>query len=88
MKYLLIILTLFMVGCTTTVPVKAKFPDAPGKLSMEKCPQLQKLADDSKLSDVSKTVSVNYTEYYICAVKLDSWIEWYDSQKKIFESVK
>lgn len=88
MKYLLLILTLFTVGCTTTVPVKANFPDSPGKLIMEKCPQLNMLADDSKLSDVSKTVTLNYTEYYICAVKVDSWIEWYNSQKKIFESVK
>ena len=88
MKYLLIILTLLTVGCSTTVPVKAKFPDPPGKLMTERCPQLKTLADDSKLSDVSKTITMNYTEYYICAVKVDSWIEWYDSQKKIFESVK
>ena len=75
-------------GCSTTVPVVAKFPEPPGKLATEKCPQLNKLGDDVKLSDVAKTVTENYTTYYSCAVKLDAWIEWYEVQKTIFESVK
>jgi uncharacterized protein YceK len=74
-------------GCSTTVPVTAKFPAAP-KYSMETCPQLQKLTDDAKLSDVAKTVTINYSTYYECAVKNDAWIEWYQIQKNIFESVK
>ena len=86
MKYLLIILML--TGCSTTVPVTAKFPDAPGNIAMTACPQLQKLNEDAKLSDISKTVSVNYGTYYECAVKTDAWIEWYQIQKRIFEGVK
>ena len=74
-------------GCSTTVPVTAKFPEPP-KYSMEKCPQLQSLSDNAKLSDVAKTVTVNYETYYQCAVKTDAWIEWYQIQKTIFESVK
>jgi hypothetical protein len=49
---------------------------------------LEILKDDAKLSDVAKTVTVNYTTYYECAVKNDAWIEWYGVQKLIFESVK
>lgn len=86
MKYLFILLLL--AGCSTTVPVTAKFPDAPGNVAMTACPQLQKLNEDAKLSDISKTVSVNYGTYYECAVKTDAWIEWYQIQKRIFESVK
>ena len=86
MKYLLIVLLL--TGCSTTVPVTAKFPDAPGNVAMTTCPQLQKLTEDAKLSDISKTVSVNYGTYYECAVKTDAWIEWYQIQKRIFEGVK
>jgi hypothetical protein len=86
MKYLFIILLL--AGCSTTVPVTAKFPDAPGNVAMTACPQLQKLNEDAKLSDISKTVSVNYGTYYECAVKTDAWIEWYQIQKRIFEGVK
>jgi predicted component of type VI protein secretion system len=85
MKYLLLVLLL--AGCSTTVPVTAKFPDAP-KYSMEVCPQLEKLNTDAKLSDVATTVTINYSTYYECAVKNDAWIEWYQIQKNIFESVK
>jgi len=86
MKYLFILLLL--AGCSTTVPVTAKFPDAPGNVAMTACPQLQKLNEDAKLSDISKTVSVNYGTYYECAIKTDAWIEWYQIQKRIFEGVK
>lgn len=88
MKYLIILSALLFTGCSTTVPVKAKFPEAPGTIVSEPCPQLQKLNDDAKLSDVAKTVTINYTTYYECAVKLDAWIKWYDAQKTIYESVK
>jgi uncharacterized lipoprotein YajG len=74
-------------GCSTTVPVTAKFPEVSARL-MEKCPTLQKLKEDAKLSDVSKTITVNYTTYYECAVKHDAFIEWYQVQKNIYESVK
>ena len=74
-------------GCSTTVPVTAKFPNAPENL-LVKCPQLEKLSDEVKLSDISKTVTTNYTTYYECAVKHDAFIEWYNVQKNIFESVK
>lgn len=84
----MVLLVLSCVGCSTTVPVARKFPDAPGTMAMTACPQLQKLQDDARLSDISKTVSVNYGTYYECAVKTDAWIEWYQKQKQIFESVK
>lgn len=74
-------------GCSTTVPVKAKFPEAPERL-LTKCPQLEKLGNEVKLSDISKTVTINYTTYYECAVKHDAFIDWYQVQKNIYESVK
>lgn len=72
-------------GCSTVVPVTVKFPEAPGKLATTPCPDLQKLKDDAKLSDVSRTVAVNYSTYYECAVKTDAWQEWYQIQRRIFE---
>jgi hypothetical protein len=71
-----------------TVPQKPKFPDSPGKDSTTACPELKSLPKNVQLSDVSKTIIDNYTIYYQCAVKVDAWIEWYETQKKIFESVK
>jgi len=85
MKYLLFVLIL--TGCSTTVPVTAKFPDVPERL-LVKCPQLEKLENEAKLSDISKTVTNNYTTYYECAVKHDAFVEWYQVQKRIFEGVK
>jgi hypothetical protein len=87
MKYLTILFVTLLTGCSTTVPVVAKFPEAPTKL-LVKCPQLNKVNDDAKLSDIAKTITVNYTEYYTCAVKNDAWIEWYQVQKTIFEGLK
>lgn len=84
---LFIILAFLATGCSTTVPVTAKFPSVPDTL-LEKCPQL-KTIDGEKVSiiDYTKTVTINYTTYYECAVKSDSWIEWYQTQKIIFEEV-
>jgi uncharacterized protein YceK len=83
MRYLLI--ALLLSGCSTVVPVTAKFPEAPKYT--ETCPQLQKLNEGAKLSDVSTTININYSTYYECAVKVDKWNEWYEIQKRIFEGV-
>ena len=82
-----IILAFLATGCSTTVPVTAKFPNVPERL-LVRCPQLEKLENEAKLSDISKTVTNNYTTYYECAVKHDAFVEWYKIQKNIFESVK
>jgi len=87
MKYLTCILLIFRSGCSTVVPVTAKFPETPSKLQV-KCPQLEKLKDEAKLSEISKTITINYSTYYECAVKIDSWIEWYQVNKIIFEGIK
>jgi len=83
---ILLLVVLVVSGCSTVVPVSAKFPDAPGKNAIVRCPQLEKLKDDAKLSDVANTVALNYETYYGCAVKTDTWIEWYEVQKRIFEN--
>ena len=84
----IVLLSLLLVGCSTVVPVTQKFPEAPGNVAMTPCPQLQKIAEDARLSDISKTITVNYGTYYECAVKTDAWIEWYKIQKEIFDKAK
>lgn len=85
---IVVMLVLTVTGCSTVVPVTAKFPEPPGRLATTRCPDLQKLKDDAKLSDVSRTVTINYSTYYECAVKTDAWQEWYEIQKRIFENIK
>jgi CDP-diacylglycerol pyrophosphatase len=84
---LILLVIIVLTGCTS-VPVNRKFPEAPSKIVMEGCPNLEKIKDDAKLSDVAKTVTTNYSTYYECAVKVDTWVEWYQIQKTIFESIK
>jgi hypothetical protein len=79
-----IILAFLATGCSTVVPVTVKFPEVPDRL-LAKCPQLEKLGNEPKLSDISKTVTINYTTYYECAVKHDAFVEWYKIQKDIFD---
>ena len=84
---IVIMLVLAITGCSTVVPVTAKFPEAP-KLGLGRCPQLQTVPDDVKLSGLTSTVTANYSTYYECAVKADAWQEWYEIQKRIFEGIK
>ena len=85
---LILLLVVFVLAGCTTPPVIPKFPEAPTKAgAMENCPDLKKLQDGAKLSDVSKTVNINYSTYYECAVKSDVWIEWYQINKANYEKI-
>lgn len=86
MKRLMLIALLLVSGCTS-VPVVMKFPDVP-KDMLEVCPDLKAVPDTKKLSDVLPVVVENYGQYYTCKDNVDSWIEWYKTQKNIFDSIK
>jgi len=87
MRTLLLVSMIVLSGCSTTVPVTVKFPEAPKEL-MSTCPDLKQTETTTKLSDVLQVVTDNYSQYYECRVKLDSWIEWYKTQKQLFEEIK
>jgi hypothetical protein len=58
-----------LAGCTTTVPVTAKFPEAPEILLVE-CDKLDKIGKDKVyFSDFLKTVVGNYGKYHNCKKK-------------------
>jgi outer membrane lipoprotein-sorting protein len=87
MKYILLTLVLVLSACTS-VPVKPKFPEAPQMLK-EKCESLKKIEGDKvAITEMLKVVIHNYTLYHECSTKVEGWQEWYDSQKKIYESIK
>jgi hypothetical protein len=87
MRLLLILPVLLLTGCLVSTPVKRNFPEVPKEL-MEACPDLKKTESTEKLSEVLKVVVDNYGQYHECKVKVDTWAEWYKTQKDIFESVK
>ena len=87
MKLLLVLpIVVLLSGCLTT-PVKRNFPEVPKQL-MEACPDLKTTEPTEKLSEVLKVVVDNYGQYHECKIRVDTWIEWYKTQKDIFESVK
>jgi hypothetical protein len=87
MKYLLPIVLL--AGCSSfkapPTNVAPPWPDVPASM-MEACPDLKTVDPTTdKLSDVITVVTDNYTQYYLCAGKMDDWNNWYNTQKKIYE---
>lgn len=87
-KFLLILLASAVTGCTT-VPVTVKFPDVPQTLTTP-AGKLTPLDTSKKveLSDIIENANENAGKYYELREKYNAWIEWYTSQKKIFESIK
>lgn len=88
MRYALLLSALLLTGCFGTVPIKQKWPEAPAALK-ERCEDLKKIEGDKvAITEMLKVIINNYTLYHECSTKVDGWNEWYNSQKKIYESVK
>ena len=88
MKLTSLVLAVFLVGCATPVPVSQRFPDVPKDL-VERCESLKKIEGDRvAITEMLKVVVQNYGMYYECAAKVDGWNDWYQEQKRIYESVK
>ena len=88
MKALIISLAIILAGCSTTVPVARKFPEAPQVLK-EKCESLKLIEGDKvAITEMLKVIVHNYSLYHECSTKVAGWQEWYETQKKIFNEVK
>jgi uncharacterized lipoprotein YmbA len=88
MKYVSLILAMMLVACSTPVPVSQKFPEVPKSL-VERCESLRKIEGDKvAITEMLKVVVQNYGMYYECAAKVDGWNDWYQEQRRIYESVK
>ncbi len=77
----------FLAGCSTTVPVTQKFPEAPEILLVD-CDKLDKIGKDKVyFSEFLKTVVGNYNKYHMCAAQNAAWKEWYTETKKIYDEL-
>lgn len=84
----LLLISLLLTGCATTVPVHMSFPEVPEALA-KPCERMEPLAADKKeLSDLLENTTDNYAKAKECNAKANAWKEWYDTQRKIFEEVK
>ena len=86
MRLSIIVSVLLLTGCVAT-PVARNFPEVPTRLTAA-CDTLVEVPATDKLSVVLSTVVKNYGQYKECSIKVDAWNEWYNEQKKIFNSVK
>ena len=88
MKYIILSLAVILSACSTPVPVSQRFPDVP-KALVERCESLRKIEGDKvAITEMLKVVVQNYGMYYECAAKVDGWNDWYQEQKRIYESIK
>ena len=88
MKLFLIIFISILSGCATNAPITSTFPNAPPTL-LEKCKNLGTIdSNDILLSELIKKIVDNYTISRECSEKYDGWIDWYKTQKKIFDNIK
>jgi Na+-transporting methylmalonyl-CoA/oxaloacetate decarboxylase gamma subunit len=85
-KLFFLIPLVFLTGCVTA-PVKRSFPEVPPEL-MQACAELKQVQQTEQLSEVLKVVVHNYGQHHECKIKVDAWVEWYKTQKQIFDSVK
>lgn len=84
----IVLIALVLSACSTVVPVAVKFPEAPAVI-MERCPDLKQIkSETATMSEFTTIVAENYTTYYECAVRVDAFRKWYETQKSIFENLK
>jgi hypothetical protein len=77
-----------MLGCSTTTPVKMRWPAVPAELTAP-VNDLAPLPEDKKtLTDLLENANQNYSQYYILKQKFEAWQEWYRVQKSIFEDAQ
>jgi hypothetical protein len=85
MKIIFIAVLLALTGCVA--PVNREFPAIPPSLE-KPCVNLLDAPRTTKLSEVLEVVTENYALYRECQIKNETWLDWYQKQKKIFDSVK
>lgn len=83
-----LLLSLTISGCAYQKywPWYPQFPEQKNPALFEKCPDLKTIETDTvSITEFLKAVTDNYKLYYECSLKNDGWIEWYNTQKKIWE---
>ena len=85
MKIIVVAALLVLTGCVA--PVKREFPAIPPSLE-KPCSTLLEVPKTTRLSEVLEVVTENYALYHECQIKNETWLDWYQKQKTIFDSVK
>ena len=87
MKKLILIGALLLSGCMS-VPVERTFPKVPDSLREPAVDLTPLIMKNPQLSDIISNANDNYSEYYKLRNRYNEWLTWYETQKKIFDSIK
>jgi hypothetical protein len=90
MKTIILLLTVFLIGCTKTVPVRMDFPQAP-EILLKKCENLKQVESNpigTPITDLFKVIIENYTLYHECSNRVDGWQDWYKSMQNIYGGIR
>jgi len=90
---LILVIPFFVSGCSLAPKLTSAKPDFPAPYtdeatkSMPQCSELKSIPPDvNNLSSVFKIIAENYTSYWQCSNKVDGWNNWYNVQKRNYES--
>lgn len=87
-KYIETVVTKYDNLCTLS-NAAIKLHDSASQNEMARsAPGTNEGTSDVKISELLRTVTENYGTYYQTREQLIGWQQWYNEQKKIFESVK
>lgn len=85
MKNLFSLMIVLLLTACVSVPVDRNFPAAPEDITKQ-CPNLEEVPiGTTHLSELLIVVTNNYALYHECKLKVETWNEWYNTQKKIYE---
>jgi len=89
MKSITILILSFLITGCQTIKFWPDFPPAEESL-MQQCKDLGQLPVEGTvtITQLMESVVNNYTLYYQCANKSESWQKWYEKQKKAYDEAK
>jgi hypothetical protein len=92
MKFLISLFLIFnLSGCGLIqyFNLKPEFPEQADKNLLEPCPDLKQIEGNQvAITDLLAKIVENYQLYHQCSIKNDGWVNWYKTQKSIYEGKK
>lgn len=86
---IIFILSLLVTGCGTLKPSsRPAWPSVPSALLVPAPDLIPLKPSQTELSDLLENANLNYSEYFVLRNKYDAWIDWYNTQKQIYDNSK
>lgn len=89
MKIFYVLIVVLLASCSTITPTEIpKFPTQYSKELMTKCADLNVIEHENvPLTELINLIVANYKLYHECSLKTETWIKWYNEQKRLYDAV-